>query len=241
MVNPENQDRRIPDPSEIEARAELHLCLGHAFLPPMEVETEEAMVGTLPQDLEALNDHLDFTERGNPALFADEALAASLRPGGLKRLYSRLFLAPPFPAAINAGIHLDGALMGRSVAAIEDFYLRHGLEKDKAFKDLPDHLALQLQFVGFLLSRAAEALRGGDSEAAAALVRETAAFEFHYVGAWLPQFIDRMRQAESEYGLPAPYRHLAGMTLDAVRSDLEAWTRWPGPAIAEETPHAAAG
>jgi putative dimethyl sulfoxide reductase chaperone len=241
MVYPDNHESRIPDPSEIEARAELHLCLGRAFLPPMEVETEEGLVVSLPQDLEALNEQFSFTERNNPALFAEEALTASRRPGGLKRLYSRLFLSPPFPAAINAGIHLDGALMGRTVAAIEDFYLRHGLEKDRAFKDLPDHLALQLQFVGFLLSRAAEALRRGETEDAATLLREAATFEYRYIGAWLPQFMKAMRKAEAEYGLPGPYRYLAGMALDAVHSDVDAWTRWPGPVNAEDMPHAAAG
>ncbi len=239
-MNGDSKQTSMPQPAEIRNRAELHLCLGQAFLPPLDSETEQALAVTLPEDLEALNGHLGFTASGHPGRFAAAALVASQRPGGLKQLYSRLFLAPPFPAAINAGIHLDGSLMGNSVLGMEEYYLRHGLEKDKEFKDLPDHLALQLQFVGYLLEQAAKALEQGDTEHAAALLRDTATFETRYVGSWLPLFIKKLEEAETEYELPAPYRFLAEITLDAVSSDLKAWTRWPGPLATEEDSHAAA-
>ena len=233
-----NEQPSVPDPAELDLRAELHLCLGRAFLPPSEPELEQALVEALPHDLRALNEALGYTAESNPERFAASARKASSQPEGLIRLYSRLFLAPPFPAAINAGIHLDGSLMGASVVGMEDFYFRHGLEKDREFKDLPDHLALQLQFVAYLLELAAEALRAGEDEKAADLLTETAAFEQQYMKRWLPLLITDMEKAEAEYEVPAAYRYLAVMALDAVACDLEAWSRWPGRSSITESAEA---
>nr|WP_284047804.1 molecular chaperone TorD family protein [Halomonas gemina] len=114
--------------------------------------------------------------------------------------YSRLFLAPPAPAPLNLGAYLDGGLMARSVSHMEALYCRHGLERDPAFRDLPDHLALNLQWLAWVYSEAEEAREAG-ADARAALTDAASMLE--------------------ELTLPA----LAGIRRKVIAADVDATTR----------------
>lgn len=150
--------KQLPD---LLPAAELYLCLSRALLAPQAGVTLAELQGPLLQDLRSLADelptlkaeHLDDLARALDALTSDEQLMLG---------YSRLFLTPPAPTPLNLGVYLDSALMGQSTQSILALYRRHGLEHDPAFRDLPDHLSLNLQWFAWVYSELMEARDTGE-------------------------------------------------------------------------------
>lgn len=208
-----------PDDSNPGARAELYLCLAQAFRLPPASATLSVFAEDLPDDLS------DFgRELGLPLEAEAQALRASLRtlPDALSLLqtYSVLFLTPPAPVAINAGRYLDGAAMpGASAEMLERCYRDHGLERDESFRDLPDHLALQLEFTAFLFARAAAAIVAGNDIEAARHEAEAREFLAAFVAPWLPAFCGELERVVAARGLAASYLHLARVLRTVAEHD----------------------
>lgn len=91
--------------------------------------------------------------------------------------YSALFLVPPVLATLNTGLYLEGALGGASAQMLAQCYASAGFARREEFRDLPDHVAMQLEFVGALLERAA----AGDADAAAMAGEFVDGFVRHWV------------------------------------------------------------
>ncbi|MDZ7852427.1 MAG: molecular chaperone TorD family protein [Halomonas sp.] len=189
------QDPQLPD---LLPAAELSLCLSRTFLAPLAGVTLAEAQGPLLDDLRSLAETL-------PTLNSErlDALAQALgRLTNTQQLilgYSRLFLTPPAPAPLNLGAYLDGGLMSRSVPHMEALYHRHGLERDPAFHDLPDHLSLNLQWLAWVYSEAMES-REAETDATPALT--DVAIMLH------------------DFTLPA----LAGIRCKAVEADMDTTT-----------------
>jgi putative dimethyl sulfoxide reductase chaperone len=202
--------------------AELFLCLGRAFLPPARADFRRALATALPEDLGELNTALGFTDEPTLAAFESAISTTDTDTDELLVLYSRLFLSPPAPACLNAGMHLDGTIMGNSVLEMEELYQKYALTRDTEFRDLPDHLALQLQFLGYLLALTLEADAPED-----ALV-DARGFIFRHLLSWMSQLVQQCRRAEQADGLPPVYSNLASMTADALERVCE---HLPAPTI----------
>ncbi len=135
----------------------------------------------------------------------------------LKVDYSKLFvgpyelLAPPY-----GSVYLeDGRLMGNSTMDVKKWYAEEGLEI--TLREVPDHIALELEFVYFLISRETEAISSSDPDSAIHYLRKQAAFIETHLGQWVSEFADRMeKRAETEF-----YRNLAHATESFVKLDLE--------------------
>jgi TorA maturation chaperone TorD len=91
--------------------------------------------------------------------------------------YSRLFLVPPVPVTLNTGLYLEGGLAGVSAQMMAQCYATAGFAQRESFRDLPDHVAMQLEFVGALLGRCAD----GDDDALGMAQEFTAEFVSHWV------------------------------------------------------------
>lgn len=151
-----------PDRSErARALADLYACLAQAFLPPAYTLERTTWLSALADDLAELDCVL--------ALGLDEAIAVlrqySARGEGDAWLveYSRLFVVPPVPVSLNTGVYLEGGLSGHSAQMLRQCYMQAGYAPDEQFRDLPDHVAMQLEFLSLLYQRAAD----GDIEAQA--------------------------------------------------------------------------
>ncbi|WP_018864022.1 molecular chaperone TorD family protein [Thioalkalivibrio sp. ARh3] len=204
------------DTDELVALGELLLCLGQAFLPPRDAALHTALQDELVDDLRALDRTLSFTDTAHVDRLQRAIRDTAALEGGLLRVYSRLFLSPPFPAPINAGIHLDGALAGRSTLEMERIYHRHGLARDPEFRDLPDHLALQLQFVGWLHGRAAEATDAAERQR---ILGDARHFVEAFMLPWLPRWQAQLEEAVRHTAAAAAYRELAAVTEAALQHD----------------------
>lgn len=209
-----NEDPVTPvteSPRQTAPWAELFLCLGRAFLPPAQADFRRALAGDLIEDLRGLNTDVGFTDEATLAAFESALSTIDTDAEELLVLYSRLFLSPPTPACLNAGLHLDGTIMGNSVLEMEQLYQKYALAKDSEFRDLPDHLALQLQFLGYLLALSLEPDAPQDTLA------DARGFIFRHLSGWIPALVQQCRRAEQAQGLPPVYGNLAAMTADALK------------------------
>ncbi len=86
---------------------------------------------------------------------------------------------------------------------------------DEQFRDLPDHVAAELEFLYLLLFRRAEALRNGDDEAAARNASLQRRFLDEHLGRWIGPFAAAIRGGAQA----AFYRELAGLSESFVRRE----------------------
>jgi putative dimethyl sulfoxide reductase chaperone len=196
--------------------AELYLCLSRAFLAPQAGVTLAELQGPLLEDLHSLADEL-------PALAAERldsltrALGALPDSEQLMLGYSRLFLTPPAPAPLNLGAYLDGALMGQSTQSMLALYRRHGLKRDPAFHDLPDHLSLNLQWLAWVYSAIREASDAGDETTPAVADAVTLLSDFTLPA--LAALRGKLAQAARDEST-LPWRLLVELTHDQLAHDL---------------------
>ena len=137
--------------------------------------------------------------------------------------YTRLFLGPNHIIAKPYGsIWLEGGntVMGESTMAVQELYREGGFDMNEDFREVPDHVAVELEFLYLLIYRENEARRNGEPEA----LREKAAlrkrFLDEHLGRWIGPFTSAMTAgAQTSY-----YRQLAALTSRFV--DMEADGGW---------------
>jgi TorA maturation chaperone TorD len=152
-----------------------------------------------------------------------KALQASIN--GFERLslraeYHRLFVGPyKLPAPPYASVYLESepTVMGPSTLKVLRMYEEAGFLLSPSFKDLPDHIAAELEFMALLCEEEGAAWQGDDlCEAASLLSREDAFLAQHLVR-WIPDFASKIiSTTESPF-----YRGLASLLQDYVLFDLD--------------------
>lgn len=195
-----------PTDASLIDRADFYRVLSRAVMPPTEPLRHQLFVEELPNLMEEFDAALSLGAAADCAAFR-ASLAAVPAPIDLLVVYSGLFLSPPVPAPINAGLYLDGAMMGGSLDAIEQAFAARGLGKSDEFRDMPDHLAVLAEFVGHLFELAA----AGDPAAATG----AAGFLRRFVHPWLGDCAERVARSADD----APYLHLLRLARRAVERD----------------------
>ena len=113
--------------------------------------------------------------------------------------YVRLFLAKPqAPLYESFYVDPDGHARGLIVTQLEREYVETGLALSPTLMDLPDHIAVELEFMSFLCGKevqAWEAKAGGNGIQAR---ERQGAFLGQHLGRWFPLFARRVRGAASE-------------------------------------------
>lgn len=181
------------------AQVELWLTLAQAFLPPTRAQVADALRHHLAGDLESLAAELAL-DLAHDLGALRASLAALADDEALLVAYSSLFLAPPVKARLNLVWYLDGSLYGPSEDAIAASFAHYGVERSERFKDLPDHLASQLEFMALLEASSGE---GDDIPRA------------HARRFLLPALPGLVRDIEAAGG-NSPYLHLARIVAAAL-------------------------
>jgi len=197
--------------SALRAKADFYLCLARAFRAPAAPAACEAFAQALPYDLAELADETGYRIGRLAHIFAAHAAASR---NDLLAQYSALFLVPPVPVPLNTGLYLDRALLGRSTLALVERYREAGLAPDERFRDLPDHVTMQLEYVAVLFARSANG--EGDWLAPA---RE---FLAQFVLRWLVPFRQALRAAAPRIPAARAYDILAAMVAIAARREVAA-------------------
>jgi TorA maturation chaperone TorD len=138
----------------------------------------------------------------------------------LKVDYARLFvgpyslLAPPY-----GSVYMEDArrIMGDSTLHALEMYRETGLDMAQDFNDAPDHIAVELEFMYYLVFKEVGAMADQNYTIAADYVEKQKIFLEAHIGAWISEFSAHiMENAETEF-----YRSLSTLTTRFVRKNLE--------------------
>jgi ferredoxin len=110
--------------------------------------------------------------------------------------------------------------MGDCTLAVRQSYAAEGLAPEG--HSLPDHVAVELEFMAHLARREAEARERGDEEGALACLRQQEAFLGEHLGRWLPRFCQRVLAGEAH----PFYADLAQRTWQYVAQDMAQVRAW---------------
>lgn len=193
------------DPDEATAREDMCRFLAACFYEPGPEFAEENLFGSML--IAAARIDAGFAEEVRK--LGEEFAARDLET--LLVDYSRLFLGPvrvlaqPYascwmtePAAPD--VHLT--------ASVLEMYSAGGFDVDDGFRELPDHIAVELEFLYLLAFRKNDAERLGAMEEARALAELERKFLSGHLGAWIGQFAEAVRSG-AQTGF---YRQLAELT-----------------------------
>lgn len=186
---------------------ELFACLARAFLPPPAQLTGDAWCEALAGDLADLAPPLDLDVTAAVAALRAAARSKTARDSWLVA-YSHLFLVPPVHVPLNAGIYLEGGLAGVSAQMLAQCYATAGFAQREDFRDLPDHVALQLEFVSALLARG----EAGDADAFAMCNEFIAEFVAH----WAQPLHHACKSAAATEESAVVYAALAALLIAAL-------------------------
>jgi TorA maturation chaperone TorD len=135
--------------------------------------------------------------------------------------HTALFVGPflsPAPPYGSIYLEEERRLMGDSTEDARKHYLSLGLDLSDDFKEAPDHIAAELEFMYVLIRHSLHAIETADHELLTELVRHQDVFLQNHLGQWIPPFTDKM----IEYSRTDFYRSLAMMTRSFVAEDRKA-------------------
>lgn len=139
------------------------------------------------------------------AVIPGEAMQALARPGELPTCdamaqtlqleYARLFIGPhALPAPPYESVYREPlwGVMGETTLAVRQAYEAIGFGLDPEARELPDHVAVELEFLAHLSDEQAAAWSVADEARAMRWLCHEHAFLEAHLGQWLPAFAERV-------------------------------------------------
>jgi TorA maturation chaperone TorD len=111
--------------------------------------------------------------------------------------YTRLFLGPfEIKAPPYGSLYLDGEkkVMGDSTMEVIRFYEDAGLSRSKDCRDLPDHIAVELEFMSYLIYQETAALEKSDFVTSLEMIKKQESFLDRFLGLWIVPFCGRIKE-----------------------------------------------
>jgi len=200
------------DPDKGAAREDLCRFLAACYYQPGPEFAEEKVFESM----------LGAATRVHPDLAAHaRRLGEEFAADGVEKLmldYTRLFLGPTQIIAQPYGsVWLDEqkTLMGDSTVAVQELYREGGFDIAEDFRELPDHVAAELEFLYLLIHRENDAHRNGKSEALGDIASLRRRFLGEHLGRWVGPFTVAVEAGAQ----CAFYRELAALTDRFVRME----------------------
>lgn len=135
--------------------------------------------------------------------------------------YARLFLGPfetKVPPYGSIYLNEERRVMGDSTMEIIRFYEEMGLSRDKDCMDLPDHIAVELEFMSYLIYKEAEALDKSDFATALDMMKKQKSFLDQFLGRWIAEFCDKIK-ASTDNGFYLALADCASLFVSSYNSD----------------------
>lgn len=217
------------DPSRLALREDAYRLLAVCFYPPSPELFEERCLPALADLLEDLAP--EASRHARDAAHACEQAT----PESLAVEHARLFIGPfQLVAPPYGSFYLDDAktVMGESTGKVSAFYESRGLHLAGDFHEMPDHIAVELEFISFLAHRERGSIAAGDRGEANRFAGLQMSFLDRFLLPWLSPFTRSILE-----GTESPfYRAIARCTATYVTGDrnfLEsssaAWRDTAGP------------
>jgi TorA maturation chaperone TorD len=197
-------------------REDSYRLLATCYYPPTAAFIQEGCVAALADLLESI-----IPEAGRYAREASRIIGEDLESLAVE--HARLFIGPFHLAAPPYGsIYLDDAktVMGDSTAKVAAFYHSCGLHLADDFHELPDHFAVELEFMSFLAFKQREAEVFGNVEEVARIVSLQREFLERFLLPWLAPFTSAIiTDGEAPF-----YQAIAHCTAAFINADYTALT-----------------
>jgi TorA maturation chaperone TorD len=206
------------DPDQATAREDLCRFLAACYYEPAAAFTEERLFESMAQAARKIDPALAHIAGRLAEDFAAQDLQALLVD------YTRLFLGPSGALARPHGAFwLSGetSLMQDSTIEVQHLYREGGFDLDEELQDVPDHVAVELEFLYLLVFKQNEATRSGQDEVFDSWAHLQDMFLERHLGAW----VGRFAQAVKDGAETAFYRDLAELTERFVRMIAEEQAR----------------
>ncbi|MBW8012614.1 MAG: molecular chaperone TorD family protein [Chloroflexi bacterium] len=123
-------------------------------------------------------------------------------------------IAPPYESYYLAP---DGRLRGNTAADLEGVYRNAGLGVSSKLNELPDHVAVELEFMSFLCSKEVEGMNSGNDQETAAAQEEQRKFLGQHLGVWFPKFAKQVKSNTKE----PIYNQVVDAAFQFLRSEME--------------------
>ncbi|HEY0847945.1 MAG TPA: molecular chaperone TorD family protein [Noviherbaspirillum sp.] len=200
------------DPDEATAREDLCRFLSACFYEPCIEFAEENLFGSMLTAAARLHPDLADHARKLGAAFAAQDLQTLLVD------YTRLFLGPVQALAKPYGsCWLSAPAQGENdpSLAVLDLYSAGGFEIAEEFRELPDQVAVELEFLYLLTFTRNEAQRAGQVDELSVAEQIERRFLNEHLGIWIGPFAAAIKSsAETAF-----YRQLAELTERFIRME----------------------
>jgi len=150
---------------------------------------QEELINTLEQ-LEQAFETLE-SEAGSPIALMRKEIKGSEKLDDLKIEYARLFVGPySVPAPPYGSVYLEDQrrVMGHSTMDVQKKYAQAGLTLSETFKDNPDHIMAELEFMYFLIFKEIQAIQGGSLETVSDFLLKQRLFLQDHLAVWIKDF-----------------------------------------------------
>ncbi len=192
--------------ARLAARADLCRLLAACYYEPGPEFAEEKLFDSLVAAAAVVDPAVAKFAEDAATQFAAEPLEV------LRVDYTALFLHPTLPRALPYEsawtVASDPMAQHEAIDAVTRCYRANGFDVDEGFRDLPDHVAAELEFLYAVLFREAHALHAGNEPARAAAAATRRTFVANHLGRWIPPFAGAM-QAGADTSF---YKSLAMLT-----------------------------
>jgi TorA maturation chaperone TorD len=150
------------------------------------------------------------------------ALLSNVYPDDRKKIvdeYNRLFLVKPKVSPYETSyLKLLGQSEGTIAADVSGIYGWAGLVVSPDMNELPDHIAVELEFMSFLYEKEITANEEGSPTDITTTQQEQRDFMTNHLARWYPQFA---KKALSEADENLIYRNVVETLYSFLRSELE--------------------
>lgn len=168
----------------LSARADLARLLAAAFCEPEPSFAEERLFESIGEAAHRVGPELGALAAPLPAAFTAQSLQELLVD------YTRLFLGPEGALAHPYGAvwlaqGQSNVLVQDSTLEVEAMYERAGFEVEEGVRELPDHVAIELEFLYMLLFGEAQAISQGDKAKGSEMATLRQEFITGHLGRWI--------------------------------------------------------
>jgi TorA maturation chaperone TorD len=161
------------------------------YVPQTELFVQENLLQNLTASLKkACPEAAPFSRKMEDALlgYSNEDLSVE---------HAKLFVGPfELKAPPYGSVYLDREkrVMGDSTMEVIKAYQEQGLSIDDEFKEVPDHISAELEFMYYLVHKELEALEKGDKKRALKWIEPQEAFFSTFLKPWVPPFCEKIKE-----------------------------------------------
>lgn len=187
------------------ARGEIYKFLSLAYGQPEQVLQVEDFITVARQALNTIEKDIFSRELKELETFFND----NNNSVNLAIEYTRLFRGPVKADVYTyESMYVDGEIMGKSTMDVLQRYAEAGVQVSREFKDLPDHICAEMEFMGFLCAQELAAWQQNNQDEAKRFQLIGDSFVIDHLSKWVSRFSDLiLEHANTPY-----YLNLARIT-----------------------------